>query len=209
MKLFIFDMGQVVADNVAVESSIAQMLGMSKNDFFSCCKYDSSVRGKSNIVDIHSADILTMLSDGHITTADFWKEVYVRTGKRIDADYMHIFFNPVLNGDVVKIIKTLREKNYRVVCGTNTVESHYRVHLERGDYALFDKIYASNVLGVSKPDVVFWQRILLGEHTEAEHVFFVDDNEENCLAAKSLGIYTHQFVNAEILQKEIDVFLQK
>ncbi|QNL96951.1 HAD-IA family hydrolase [Treponema sp. Marseille-Q4132] len=208
MKLFIFDMGNVVAHNVAVEGAAAKAAGMSEREFFEACKYDRAARGKiiNKKIDIRDADIMTMLSNGEVTTDEFWSEFEKRTGVRVSTDYLGLFFNPVLDGAVVDIVKALRKK-YRVVCGTNTIQSHYDIHLARGDYALFDKTYASNMIGASKPDVEFWKRIMLGEGVAPEDIFFTDDNEANCAASSSLGIRTFHFTNADDLRNEVRPWL--
>ena len=208
MKLFIFDMGNVVAHNVAVEGAAAKAAGMSEREFFEACKYDRAARGKiiNKKIDIRDADIMTMLSNGEVTTDEFWSEFEKRTGVRVSTDYLGLFFNPVLDGAVVDIVKALRKK-YRVVCGTNTIQSHYDIHLARGDYALFDKTYASNMIGASKPDVEFWKRIMLGEGVASEDIFFTDDNEANCAASSSLGIRTFHFTNADDLRNEVRPWL--
>ena len=208
MKLFIFDMGNVVAHNVAVEGAAAKAAGMSEREFFEACKYDRAARGKiiNKKIDIRDADIMTMLSNGEVTTDEFWSEFEKRTGVRVSTDYLGLFFNPVLDDGVVDIVKALRKK-YRVVCGTNTIQSHYDIHLARGDYALFDKTYASNMIGTSKPDVEFWKRIMLGEGVAPEDIFFTDDNEANCAASSSLGIRTFHFTNADDLRNEVRPWL--
>ena len=208
MKLFIFDMGNVVAHNVAVEGAAAKAAGMSEKEFFEACKYDRAARGKiiNKKIDIRDADIMTMLSNGEVTTGEFWSEFERRTGVCVPTDYLGLFFNPVLDDGVVDIVKALRKK-YRVVCGTNTIQSHYDIHLARGDYALFDKTYASNMIGASKPDVEFWKRIMLGEGVMPEDIFFTDDNEANCAASSSLGIRTFHFTNADDLRNEVRPWL--
>ena len=207
MKLFIFDMGDVVAHNVAVEGAVAKAVGMSEREFYEVCKYDRAARGKIvEKIDIRDADIMTMLSNGEVTTDEFWSEFTRRTGVRVSTDYLGLFFNPVLDAGVVDIVKSLR-KNYRVVCGTNTIQSHYDIHLARSDYALFDKTYASNIIGASKPDVEFWKRIMLAESVAPEDVFFTDDNEANCAASSSLGIRTFRFTNADDLRNEVRAWL--
>ena len=208
MKLFIFDMGGVVAHNVAVEGAVAKAVGMSEREFYEVCKYDRAARGKiiNKKIDVRDADIMTMLSNGELTTDEFWSEFEKRTGVRVSTDYLGLFFNPVLDGAVVDIVKALRKK-YRVVCGTNTIQSHYDIHLARGDYALFDKTYASNMIGASKPDVEFWKRIMLGEGVASEDIFFTDDNEANCAASSSLGIRTFHFTNADDLRNEVRPWL--
>ncbi len=208
MKLFLFDMGGVVARNVAVEGAVAKAVGMSESEFYAACKYDRDARGKNRNekIDMGDADIMTMLSNGEITTGEFWSEFKKRTGVRTAMEYLGIFFNPVLDDGVVEIVKALRKK-YRVVCGTNTIQSHYDIHLARGDYALFDKTYASNIIGASKPDVEFWKRIMLGESVAPEDIFFTDDNEANCAASSSLGIRTFRFTNANDLRNEVREWL--
>jgi len=208
MKLFIFDMGGVVAHNVAVEGAVAKAVGMSESEFYAACKYDRDARGKNRNekIDMGDADIMTMLSNGEVTTGEFWSEFERRTGVCVPTDYLGLFFNPVLDGAVVDIVKALRKK-YRVVCGTNTIQSHYDIHLARGDYALFDKTYASNMIGASKPDVEFWKRIMLAEGVMPEDIFFTDDNEANCAASSSLGIRTFHFTNADDLRNEVRPWL--
>ena len=117
----------------------------------------------------------------------------------------HVFFHADFIQGTVDIINSLKKKN-RVVCGTNTIESHYLNHLERGDYSIFDQTYASNILGYSKPDLAFWKIILLSENVKPEEAFFIDDRIDNCEAAKSLGINTHHFVSPELLRKDVEKY---
>jgi glucose-1-phosphatase len=210
--LFIFDMGGVVTNSAAVEKQICEILGITEKQFFEYCgcgggnaSYGDPGTALNKYVP-YSADLLTLLSNGTITTQQFWRDFSARSGKSIRTDYWSLLFHPALNTDVVEIIKKLREK-YRVVCGTNTIESHYMNHIVRGDYALFNQTYASNILGVSKPDPEFWKLILLGENVKPEETFFTDDNSRNCTAAASLGIQVHQFVNAEELENAVKRWL--
>jgi glucose-1-phosphatase len=208
--IFVFDMGGVVTTSAAVEKQICDIIGISKENFFEYCgcgngnaSYgDPGVKLQDEYMP-NSSDLLTLLSNGTITTKQFWQEFSMRSGKSVQTDYWHLLFHPELNDDVVKIIKNLRRNN-RVVCGTNTIESHYMNHMERGDYALFDQTYASNILGVSKPDPKFWKLILLAEGIRPEDVFFTDDNINNCKSAASLGLHVHQFINAADLETVVN-----
>ena len=100
--------------------------------------------------------------------------------------------------------------NHRVVCGTNTNQSHYENHLERGDYALFNQTYASNKIGRVKPNADFFELIIKAEGYENKinEVFFTDDKIENCDAAKSMGIFTYKFENVKGLKRAIVEFLK-
>ncbi len=210
--IFIFDMGGVVTTSAAVEKQICNVIGISEEQFFEYCGCGNGNASygdpgvKLNKYVPNSSDLLTLLSNGTITTNQFWQEFSARSGKSIQSDYWHLLFHPELNGDVVKIVKKLRGK-YRVVCGTNTIDSHYMNHIERGDYTLFDQTYASNILGVSKPDPKFWKLILLAENVNPEGAFFTDDNINNCAAASSLKLRVHQFINAADLEAAVSEWL--
>lgn len=193
MKLFIFDMGGVVTTNASeVRGRPAAALGVTQEE-----------------MDRATGDLFDQLTIGKITTKDFWKTVGERLGKKIDTDYFHLFFHPVLNEGTKKIILSLRKKGFRVVCGTNTIESHYLNHITRGDYAFFDQTYASQMMGVKKPDPLFWKLILDAEKCAPSDAFFTDDLEENVKAAAALGIHAVQFTSAKDLRADVMEFLRE
>lgn len=190
--LFIFDMGGVVtsnADNIFKE--VSKRLNISKEKFFLLMGWNT----KNNL--------FLDLDSGKISVKDWWKIFEERSGIKVTCDWFRLLFHPILNEETKKIILELKQKGHRVVCGTNTIESHYDNHLARGDYSIFDSTYASIFMGVSKPDVNFWKLILDCENEKAENAFFTDDKEENCKGAALLGIKTHCFKNAESLRSEL------
>ncbi|MCQ2590645.1 MAG: HAD-IA family hydrolase [Treponema sp.] len=186
--LFIFDMGGVVTTTFKV-SSMYEQLKMTEAEFKQVYK--------SNGYNLYDA-----VQKGEISVKEFWTEFNSRI-KDTDFpaakyDLFRLCFNPVLNEKTVKLINKLKKKN-RVVCGTNTLESHWENHMERGDYALFHKTYPSNKMGVIKPDPEFFRVILKAEGCEPENAFFTDDRMENVEAARSVGINAVQFTSAEEL----------
>ncbi len=190
--LFIFDMGGVVtsnADNIFEE--VSKRLNISKEKFFLLMGWNT----KNNL--------FLDLDSGKISVKDWWKIFEERSGIKVTCDWFRLLFHPILNEETKKIILELKQKGHRVVCGTNTIESHYDNHLARGDYSFFDSTYASIFMGVSKPDVNFWKLILDCENEKAENAFFTDDKEENCKGAALLGIKTYCFKNAEGLRSEL------
>ena len=193
MKLFIFDMGGVVTTNASeARGRPAAALGVTQEEM------DRATDG-----------LFDLLTIGKISVKEFWKTVGERLGKKIDTDYFHLFFHPVLNEETKKIILALRKKGFRVVCGTNTIESHYLNHITRGDYAFFDQTYASQMMGVKKPDLQFWKMILEAEKCAPSDAFFTDDLEANVQAAAALGIHAVQFIDAKKLQADVRAFLNK
>lgn len=189
--LYIFDMGGVVTSTSNEIGKISKIIGCTEEDFFKWC---GSGQG-----------LLSMLSDGEISVKDFWKIFSARSGIAVKTDWWHWLFHPVLNQGTVKIIRKLREAGNRVVCGTNTMDSHYQNHLERGDYAFFDQTYASNFMGVSKPSPDFWKIILTAEGVEPKDAVFIDDKKENVEGAKSLGIKSFLFESAEKLAENLGI----
>ena len=195
--LYIFDMGGVVTTTAAVEGKIAAILGISEADFLRFCGAtgDNVRTGSPSGADSNHIDgnLLTMYSDGSISAKEFWQIFSERSSLAVKTDWWRCLFHPVRNEAVWHLIQELRERGNRVVCGTNTIESHYLNHLERGDYAVFDQTYASCALGVSKPHPEFWKIILAAEEVAATDAFFVDDKRINCDAAALLGMRTFHF----------------
>ena len=194
--LFIFDMGGVVTNTFKMDS-IYQKLNISKNDFSEICKKNNN-------------DIWHKLETGIISVNQFWKEYNSRIqsiekAKPAETDLFRLFFHPSKNLQTIELIKSLK-KNNRVVCGTNTIQSHWENHMERGDYAFFNQTYASNKIGCAKPDPHFFELILEAEETEAQNAFFTDDKKENVAAAASLGIHAELFTTAAELTEKWKLF---
>ena len=194
--LFIFDMGGVVTNTFKMDS-IYQKLNISKNDFSEICKKNNN-------------DIWHKLETGLISVNQFWNEYNrriqsIEKAKPAETDLFRLFFHPSKNLQTIELIKSLK-KNNRVVCGTNTIQSHWENHMERGDYAFFNQTYASNKIGCAKPDPHFFELILEAEETEAQNVFFTDDKEENVAAAASLGIHAELFSTAAELTEKWKLF---
>lgn len=194
--LFIFDMGGVVTNTFKMDS-IYQKLNISKNDFSEICKKNNN-------------DIWHKLETGIISVNQFWNEYNSRIqsiekAKPAETDLFRLFFHPSKNLQTIELIKSLK-KNNRVVCGTNTIQSHWENHMERGDYAFFNQTYASNKIGCAKPDPHFFELILEAEETEAQNAFFTDDKEENVAAAASLGIHAELFTTAVELTEKWKLF---
>lgn len=184
--LYIFDMGGVVSVNTDVFPEIYRHLQISEAAFMSL-----------------AGDNLEKLLNGTISTDVFWRRFSAGCEKSILEDLFAKFFKPRLNPRTVDIVKRLKKRS-RVVCGTNTFDPHYTCHLRLGDYDVFDAVYASNKIGLSKPNPEFFTHILEKEGFRPEQVFFVDDTEQHVLAAKQLGIRAIHFKSADALAVELE-----
>ncbi len=187
MALFIFDMGNVVCRSIEILSRLAKVSGVPARNL-------SAVRDHNDFWG---------LASGEITTEEFWNKFRDTYGVSVPEDYLKTLFHPEINEQVADILIRLREMGHRIVCGTNTIESHYQVHMERGDYRFFDAVYASHLIGLVKPHAEFYEYILNAENyscTGEEKVFFIDDLPGNVEAARRLGIVSHCFSSAEGLR---------
>lgn len=195
--LFIFDMGGVVTTTAepALFVKIADRLGISVEKFLSVMGWKTQ------------EDLFLKMDDGKLCAKEFWEIFEQRSGIKVNCDWFRLLFHPVMNQGTKAIVEELKAKGHRVVCGTNTIESHYDNHMCRGDYEIFDMTYASIHMGVSKPDTAFWKLILECENETAENAFFTDDKAENVEGARSLGIETYHFDNAEGLRKALGKWL--
>lgn len=193
MKLFIFDMGGVVTGNVQCIPAMAASLGITSDDFFRGAGSDPTVSHTSpyNLGDVGA------LMAGRLSPASFWANFSARTGIPVAGDPWGAFFEPERIEGTYAAVEALKAAGHRVVCGTNSLEAHYDSHVARGDYACFHAVYASQLMGLIKPDPRFWTYILQAEGRRAEEAFFVDDHLENVEAARALGLGVHHFRGPE------------
>ena len=186
--LYIFDMGGVLCCDFNDIPIISNYLGITEENFF-----------------IYSGENFRELLDGKINSNEFWVRFSLRYGKKVKEELFGKFFNPGIIRETKDIIKQLKS-NSRVVCGTNTIDSHYYYLLNQGVYDIFDEVYASNLMGISKPDPDFYRYILKKEGIKPENTVFVDDSEENVLSAQKIGINSILFTDSESLREQIKTF---
>lgn len=208
--LYIFDMGGVFTTTASVLARIETILGISQADFlqYCGCPAHSVLYGNPEYdehYDKNALDLFSMCSDGLIGTKEFWRIFSERSGIAVKTDWWQWLFHPQVNEKTKVIIQTLKARGERVVCGTNTIDAHYRNHCERGDYSIFDQTYASCLMGVSKPNPDFWNIILTAENVEPSNAVFIDDKKINCDAASALGITSIQFKSAEQVAEALQI----
>ena len=181
MPLFIFDMGGVVARNSDVFPDILHDLSITREEFRT-----------------FAGENLRKLYNGRISAHEFWVRFSRPYGREVKEELFGKFFHSSLDQEVVALIRELKARS-RVVCGTNTFDPHYDYHLNQGHYAIFDAVFASNKIGLSKPDPEFYRYILKREGGDPEDAFLVDDTEVNVLSAERMGINAILFRDSKSL----------
>lgn len=89
--------------------------------------------------------------------------------------------------DFIDFVRDLR-KRHRVVCLSNNTAIHWRYIRENilGE-GFFDHDYLSQDMGLEKPDEMIFRQVSQAERCDEKEVFFIDDIEENVVAARRVG----------------------
>jgi HAD superfamily hydrolase (TIGR01509 family) len=172
-KVFLFDMGNVVVKGIEISEKIAKHLDVPHDQFE---------------LDYHHW--IHPLMEGEITSDQYWRHAEKVFGKPIGEDLMAVCFTPYLNNEMVSTITKLRRLGYKAACASNTYASHWEILREMGALALFDALYPSHEIGLSKPAHAYFQHILEAEGVMASQAYFIDDSIEHIESARSLGIPT-------------------
>jgi putative hydrolase of the HAD superfamily len=130
--LYIFDMGGVVARNTDVFPKVLGYLDITREEFNRFAGEDGE-----------------QLVNGKVSTDEFWARFSRRYGREVKEELFGKFFHSSIDQEIMDLIKQLKGSS-RVVCGTNTLDPHYDYHVSHGDYDIFDAVFASNKIGLSK-----------------------------------------------------------
>ncbi|HWZ65317.1 MAG TPA: HAD-IA family hydrolase [Patescibacteria group bacterium] len=94
-----------------------------------------------------------------------------------------------LNADLVSYIQKQRSQGIRVVLATNQEKYRAEYMLKHmGFDGMFDKVYASVHMGLKKPAVEFFARVVEDLDTQKDEVLFWDDDQRNIDGAREYGI---------------------
>ncbi len=192
IKVCIFDMGGVLVRDHDVAPALIEYLGREERSF----------RSLGDTV----LNSLREHGKGNITETEFW-EIYrseIHEDLFIGGEsLLGRFFTPKLDIPTASVIGELKATGMRVVCGTNVIASHYRIHQEGHQYELFDAVYPSHLMHIIKPDPTFFQWILDQEGISANEAFFTDDMAVNTQSSSALGIHSFVYTDAETLRTQL------
>ena len=96
-----------------------------------------------------------------------------------------------IDGNLVEIIKRLRQKGFKVVLLSNASNSFFerKVYTKYPEFKnLFSEIVISSVVGIVKPDPEIYLHTLNLVESKPEESLFIDDSKPNVDAAIALGI---------------------
>ena len=133
-------------------------------------------------------------------TGIFTKEQFA--DKYIEENNLPIKRNEFLNAftqlpkglypDAHRLIERCRDR-YFIACLSNTNALHWqRLTHEMGIDRMFDQHFASHLTGKLKPDRESFEHVLKRLNCDPPAIIFLDDNEINVTAARSLGIIAYR-----------------
>ncbi|MBT3538647.1 HAD-IA family hydrolase [Candidatus Parcubacteria bacterium] len=125
--------------------------------------------------------------------------VYKEELKKEGFDFFNFF---ELNNELLEYYASLKEKGVKLYIITEGIIQN-DPKIKDDLYKVFDKIYSSGEIGLTKKEVGLYEGILQGLGIEPSDAMYIDDNRDNLGAAQELGIKTILFKNTEGLKEEI------
>ncbi|MHA1561890.1 MAG: HAD family hydrolase [Promethearchaeota archaeon] len=115
-----------------------------------------------------------------------------------------------INSQIASLLNRLK-KNYKLYLLTNTNELHANCWKKNYPDILksFDGIFCSHELHSHKPEPKIYRDVLKEIDIDPKYVLFVDDNKENILGAKQVGIDGIVAISAEQIindMEELSIF---
>ena len=149
---------------------------------------------------------------GKIDNDTFYKGIRELTQSSLSDKEIDAIWNAMLlhfPAEKLNLLLKLKDQ-YRIFLLSNTNDIHWKyvIHHFLEPKAIkaedvFEGIYLSHEMHLSKPDPAIFQEVLKKEHLIPQETLFIDDSEANCLSAEQLGIHTHHYLVTEPLK---DIF---
>jgi len=188
IKTILFDFTGVVT-TARCFPSLAERLGKKFN-----------IDAKKILNRLQSNDIL--YTKGNESTHAFWKKAF----KGLPVPY-HDFVSEfsswyTLNNWVLDLAKRLKSR-YQVVILSDNFDAVLDTIRKDKKLKVFEKIYLSNELHLSKADERLFRYALKSLGRKPEECIFIDDKEKNLAQAESIGMRTILFRNTTQLKMEL------
>jgi putative hydrolase of the HAD superfamily len=136
--------------------------------------------------------------------ATAWSEEARALGHELDGRLVLERLSGEIRPRMVAAVNACR-KRYKTACLTNNFASPDRVVSEQVAevYALFDAVVESRVLGVRKPDPLFYERACATLGVEPAESVFLDDLGINLKPARALGMHTIKVTDPDVALDEL------
>ncbi len=191
MKLFIFDCGEVILNNVDTFVAFSESSGIAPSELLSDYSHYEMP-----------------LMDGYMSVEDYYRHLETKYQIMITGDPFREFFCPVVNQGMLCHVRMLKEKGYRCVIGSNTFQPHWDfiMSMDENPLGIFDALYPSHLIHLSKPEVAFFHYICCKECVKPRDAVMIDDRKENIDAASSAGLSAFWYSGLDKERKASEFF---
>jgi len=153
----------------------------------------------------------TEFDSGLISYNHYWKLVARSLNKEIIPEQIELI-NDLdvkswvrINEEMLSYIYDIRDSvAVLAVLSNMTFDTLAYIRAEHSWIELFDKLFFSCEIGMSKPEPGIYTHCLKELDNDPDQCLFIDDSEENVEAAKKLGINSILFSELPELRKEIN-----
>jgi len=166
------------------------------NKFIAECS-KKSTKSKEEIKKyLKSSKLIKNYSLGKIKTKDFLKSLKSELGYKgklseLKKSWLDILV-PINKN--INLIKKIRPK-YNLVAISNTNPLHFQAVSKMNIYKLFDRVVLSYKVGFSKPNPAIFKETLKKTNSIINECVYIDDQKENIMVAKNLGLRSRQIKN--------------
>lgn len=134
-------------------------------------------------------------------------EVYREAGSpfNVPAEAVHDEWNnlAMIDKHMVHIITSLKPTYHTALCSNAFSDFIRPVLVKNGLDQMFDTIVISSDIKIAKPDPRIFEHTLAQMGIAANESIFIDDNETNVYAARSVGITGVHFTSPAELEREL------
>lgn len=166
----------------------------------------------------HPHKIIQTFELGKITEKEFFEELKDILNFEKNEYYLKEAWNAMLLPIPKEHIEYLKElsKDYFLILLSNTCETHIQCfenmllqyhHIEHLE-ELFDKVYYSCRIGLRKPDIKIFQKVIKDNQLDINTTIYFDDTETHIEAAKGIHIKSILYPKNQPLKKVLsEIFL--
>ncbi|HEY2930368.1 MAG TPA: HAD family phosphatase [Acidobacteriota bacterium] len=193
IRTILFDIGNVL---IKFDPRLA-LQGLQGRTSYSTAEMVDLLRGWPRINDFES---------GRVKNEDFFDEICARLKLcDITAQQFADIWSAIFHEEMLVRPETLRslKERYRLMLLSNTNPLHFGFMRTR--YPVlgeFDDAILSFEVGAMKPEPEIFQAAMARAASRPDETVYVDDLEENLVAARSMGIFSIRFENEEQLLAE-------
>jgi len=131
------------------------------------------------------------LEVGEWTLEHFWDVLQRETGMKADyADFEALYLGSIRENTAMYDFLPTIPREFRVGLLSNNYPVMHEVLRADPRWSRFDAMVFSNLIGVKKPDPVAFHKLSEAVGVPPQNSVFVDDVEENLVAARALGFAT-------------------